>query len=112
MGGKSYSKTKIKIQRWDNSPARQGECPISESNPHAGIKHSTVATPQVNNLVHKIRGERCFCCADRLACSLAFGSRFGSRCACMVAMWAPCGLPLEAGPPSPSTLLNRCLVLL
>jgi len=51
MGGKSYSKTKIKIQRWDNSPARQGECPISESNPHAGIKHSTVATPRVNNLV-------------------------------------------------------------
>ena len=44
-------KPQIKIQRWDNSPAHQGECPISESNPHAGIKHSTVATPRVNNLV-------------------------------------------------------------
>ena len=34
-------KTKIKIQTWDNLPACQGECPISESNPSARIKHRT-----------------------------------------------------------------------
>ena len=36
---KNQSKTKIKIQRWDNSPTHQGECPISESIPSARIKH-------------------------------------------------------------------------
>jgi len=34
-------KTNIKIQRWDNLPARQGECLISESIPSTRIKHRT-----------------------------------------------------------------------
>ena len=69
-------KPQIKIQRWDNSPARQGECPISESNPHAGIKHSTVATPRVIELVYREGESGVF--------AVSIGSRFAS-------VWVACG---------------------
>ena len=79
-----------------------------------GIKHSTVATPQVIKLVYREgeSGVRAVLIGSRfarvsLALMLARELAFVLACeltfvlACMLA-WLPCGVPLEAGPLSPS----------